>query len=163
MSNFYDVKEKISCLIWTKNEWKGVDLSMLGISNFIIKSAEQMPLSLDYFYLGLVFSFIISTIPVYYHNTERFEINRKLVSANHSESLLNLSKTVDPAELEFDAMYFLSDPVATLVNMNLSEIAHDLQVLKQMAVYVYEEYVPFKKDLHEMYDTVQFWTNIELK
>lgn len=53
-------KQKISCLIWQGNEWKGADLSMLEICNFIVTNVEKTPLSLDYFYIGVIFSFIIS-------------------------------------------------------------------------------------------------------
>ncbi len=59
--NLNHVKEKISCFIW-QNEWKGADLSMLEISNYIIENADKTPLSADYFYLGCIFSTLISGI-----------------------------------------------------------------------------------------------------
>ena len=54
------MKEKVKCIVWDKNEWKGADLSMLEISNSIILNAKKQNLGLDYFYLGMVFSFFIS-------------------------------------------------------------------------------------------------------
>lgn len=55
------VKDKIFCLIWQFNEWKGSDLSMLEISNMIIGNVEKHPLSNDYFYVGIFLSFVISS------------------------------------------------------------------------------------------------------
>jgi hypothetical protein len=58
--NLSAVKEKVKCIVWDKSEWKGADLSMLEISNSIILNAKKQNLGLDYFYLGMVFSFLIS-------------------------------------------------------------------------------------------------------
>ena len=54
------VKEKISCIIWHNNEWKGVDLSMLEISNCIIMNVKKATLPVDYFYVGIIFSILIA-------------------------------------------------------------------------------------------------------
>lgn len=64
------VKERISCIIWHKNEWKGVDLSMLEISNCIIMNVKKASLPVDYFYVGIIFSILIGITPIYYHNNE---------------------------------------------------------------------------------------------
>lgn len=53
------VKERISCIIYLGNEWKGVDLSMLEISNCIIMNVKKAFLPVDYFYVGMVFSILI--------------------------------------------------------------------------------------------------------
>jgi hypothetical protein len=58
--NLSAVREKISCIIWDNNEWKGADLSMLEISNSIILNAKNEYLGLDYFYVGMILSLIIS-------------------------------------------------------------------------------------------------------
>jgi len=55
------VKEKISCIIWHNNEWKGVDLSMLEISNCIIMNVKKATLPVDYFYVGIIFSILIAS------------------------------------------------------------------------------------------------------
>lgn len=53
-------KENISCIIWETNEWKGVDLSMSEISTYIQTAVRKNKFSLDYFYIGIVFSNIIA-------------------------------------------------------------------------------------------------------
>lgn len=53
-------KENISCIIWESNEWKGVDLSMSEISTYIQTAVRKNKFSLDYFYIGIVFSIIIA-------------------------------------------------------------------------------------------------------
>ncbi len=57
------VKEKISCIIWDPitSEWKGADLSMLDISNYIISNAEKTTMSVSYFYVGIIFSILVSS------------------------------------------------------------------------------------------------------
>lgn len=64
------VKDKISCLIWQGNEWHGADLSMLEISQYITNNVEKTPLTIDYFYIGMIFSFLIAFFPIYYKNNE---------------------------------------------------------------------------------------------
>ena len=53
-------KENISCIIWESNEWKGVDLCMSEISTYIQTAVRKNRFSLDYFYIGIVFSIIIA-------------------------------------------------------------------------------------------------------
>ncbi len=52
-------KEKISCIMWDGNEWKGVDLSMIEISNYIDNIVKKAAYALDYFYIGIVLSIIL--------------------------------------------------------------------------------------------------------
>ena len=59
--NLSAVKEKVKCIVWDISEWKGADLSMLEISNSIILNAKNENLGLDYFYIGMIFSFLISS------------------------------------------------------------------------------------------------------
>ncbi len=54
------IKKKISCLVWQTNKWKGADLSSLEISNYIIKSVNKISLPVDYFYIGIICSILIS-------------------------------------------------------------------------------------------------------
>lgn len=54
------IKKKISCLVWQTNKWKGADLSSLEISNYIIKSVNKISLPVDYFYIGIFCSILIS-------------------------------------------------------------------------------------------------------
>jgi hypothetical protein len=77
------VKEKISCIIWHNNEWKGVDLSMLEISNCIIMNVKKASLSVDYFYVGIIFSILIGLMPIYYQNNERIFILSSTSSSNN--------------------------------------------------------------------------------
>ncbi len=45
--------------MWDGNEWKGVDLSMIEITNYINKTVIKATYSLDYFYIGIVLSILI--------------------------------------------------------------------------------------------------------
>lgn len=60
-----DSKEKVSCTIWTKNEAKKAELSVLDISMEIIKRVESIPETCDYVYIGLILSMILTLIPTY--------------------------------------------------------------------------------------------------
>lgn len=52
-------------MIWDrKNEVKKAELSMLEISSAIIGKVESKPDSMDYFYIGIFFSTILSFLPV---------------------------------------------------------------------------------------------------
>jgi hypothetical protein len=57
------VKEKISCIIWepSTSEWKGADLSMLEISNYITSNAEKTSIPIGYFYVGVLFSILVAS------------------------------------------------------------------------------------------------------
>ncbi|XP_023018004.2 putative homeodomain transcription factor [Leptinotarsa decemlineata] len=55
---------KVSCIIWERNEIKKADLSMLDISSAIICKVDSMPESMDYFYFGIVLSTAIALLPV---------------------------------------------------------------------------------------------------
>lgn len=63
--NPHDSKEKVSCTIWTKNEAKKAELSVLDISVEIIKRVESLPETCDYVYIGVILSVILSLIPSY--------------------------------------------------------------------------------------------------
>ncbi len=55
------VCKKISCIIWHEDRWKGADLSMFEISTIIISKVKAVQLGLSFFYVGTVFSFIITS------------------------------------------------------------------------------------------------------
>lgn len=55
----------VSCLIWDrKNEVRKAELSMLEISSVIIGKVEAKQDSMDYFYIGIIFSTILAFLPV---------------------------------------------------------------------------------------------------
>lgn len=56
----------MTCLIWHRNEAKEAKLSVLNISSIIISKVERMHESMDYMYLGVVFSAMISLVPPTY-------------------------------------------------------------------------------------------------
>ncbi|KAK3725298.1 hypothetical protein RRG08_005357 [Elysia crispata] len=56
--------DRVSCLIWEGNECKKVDLTALDIGWAIIDKVDSLPESSDYFLIGLLFSVIISMIPL---------------------------------------------------------------------------------------------------
>jgi hypothetical protein len=60
-----DSKEKVSCTIWTKNEAKKAELSVLDISMEIIKRVESIPETCDYVYIGMILSVILALTPTY--------------------------------------------------------------------------------------------------
>jgi len=97
------IKDKVSCLIWQSNEWKGADLSMLEISHFIITNVEKTSLSLDYFYIGIFFSFILAIFPMYYQNSEKLTqyINGSLRSSSSDltkSALVNETHQIERSE-----------------------------------------------------------------
>ncbi|CAB0044323.1 unnamed protein product [Trichogramma brassicae] len=53
----------VSCTIWTYRDVKKAELSVLDISSTIIARVESMPESMDYFYIGLFLSIILSLVP----------------------------------------------------------------------------------------------------
>ncbi|XP_014224551.1 putative homeodomain transcription factor isoform X1 [Trichogramma pretiosum] len=57
------LSDKVSCTIWTYRDVKKAELSVLDISSTIIARVESMPESMDYFYIGLFLSIILSLVP----------------------------------------------------------------------------------------------------
>ncbi|XP_050541709.1 protein phtf isoform X2 [Daktulosphaira vitifoliae] len=55
--------DRVSCTMWEKKEVKKADLSVLDISSAIIARVEEIPEQMDYFYLGVFLSVIISIMP----------------------------------------------------------------------------------------------------
>ena len=51
--------------MWDGNEWKGVDLSMIEISNYIDNIVKKAAYALDYFYIGIVLSIILGRKKTY--------------------------------------------------------------------------------------------------
>ena len=45
--------------MWTDNEWYGVDLGLVEISSYIQTNVRKASFSLDYFYIGVLYSFVI--------------------------------------------------------------------------------------------------------
>lgn len=60
------IKEKISCIMWKDNEWQGVDLGLSEISNYIQTNVRKVSFSLDYFYIGVLYSFVIGRMKFIY-------------------------------------------------------------------------------------------------
>ncbi|KAL4119239.1 hypothetical protein QTP88_012079 [Uroleucon formosanum] len=58
--------DRVSCTMWEKKEVKKADLSVLDISSAIIARVEEIPEQMDYFYLGVFLSVIISLMPSAY-------------------------------------------------------------------------------------------------
>ncbi|BFZ21051.1 hypothetical protein BsWGS_24089 [Bradybaena similaris] len=56
--------DRVSCLFWEGNECKKVDLTALDIGWAIIDKVDGLPESSDYFIIGLLFSFLISLVPL---------------------------------------------------------------------------------------------------
>ncbi|BFZ11269.1 hypothetical protein BsWGS_14308 [Bradybaena similaris] len=56
--------DRVSCLIWERNECKKTDLTALDIGWAIIDKVDSLPESSDYFVIGLLFTFIISVVPL---------------------------------------------------------------------------------------------------
>lgn len=53
-----------SCTVWENKKTKKAELSVLDISSAIIERADSISESGDYFYIGVILSFIISSVPV---------------------------------------------------------------------------------------------------
>lgn len=58
--------DKVSCVIWEGNECKKVDLTALDIGWAIIDKVDSLPESSDYFLIGLLFSVLMSCMPLVY-------------------------------------------------------------------------------------------------
>lgn len=85
--------------MWESNEWKGVDLSMIEISNYIHNNVKKASLSLEYFYLGIILSVILGLLPVCYHYQLHFTAETKttvdsLVVASKNFSSLVLTESI---------------------------------------------------------------------
>ncbi|XP_012251467.2 protein phtf [Athalia rosae] len=59
----WSAPDSVSCTIWKNGNLGKVELSVLEIASLITYRVEAMRESMDYFYCGLVFSFILSFIP----------------------------------------------------------------------------------------------------
>ncbi|XP_022910441.1 protein phtf isoform X2 [Onthophagus taurus] len=56
-------KEAVNCIIWVRGEMRKARLKVLDISSLIIRKVEAMPNSMEYFYLGLIFSTFFALTP----------------------------------------------------------------------------------------------------
>ncbi|WAR16996.1 PHTF2-like protein [Mya arenaria] len=56
--------DKVTCIIWERNECKKVELTALDIGWAIIETVDKIPESSDYILIGLAFSVIISVTPL---------------------------------------------------------------------------------------------------
>ncbi|KAH8372986.1 hypothetical protein KR009_009536, partial [Drosophila setifemur] len=57
--------DRISCTIWDQRDAKKAQLSVLEIASCIIERVDSMGETNDYIYIGVVFSFLLSLIPVF--------------------------------------------------------------------------------------------------
>ncbi|KAJ4432268.1 hypothetical protein ANN_20885, partial [Periplaneta americana] len=55
--------DRVSCTVWESRDVKKADLSVLDISSAIIARVEAMPENMDYFYVGVAISMILSLLP----------------------------------------------------------------------------------------------------
>ncbi|RNA16009.1 homeodomain transcription factor [Brachionus plicatilis] len=117
------VKDKIFCLIWQFNEWKGADLSMLEISNMVIGNVEKHPLSHDYFYVGLILSLLISFLPIIYHSNHKIKIDL-------NDSILNQTIYIDEMLSRFVPSRYFS-PVIVIIEFILN-----IKTVKIQMIYI---------------------------
>ncbi|XP_054712328.1 protein PHTF2-like [Uloborus diversus] len=54
----------VSCTIWERNECKKADLTALDISSAIIQKVDSSQHSTEYIYIGVLFAFILSSLPL---------------------------------------------------------------------------------------------------
>ncbi|KAH8253152.1 hypothetical protein KR032_003776, partial [Drosophila birchii] len=57
--------DRISCTIWDQRDAKKAQLSVLEIASCIIERVDSMGETNDYIYIGVVFSFILTLIPIF--------------------------------------------------------------------------------------------------
>ncbi|XP_017003905.2 protein phtf [Drosophila takahashii] len=57
--------DRISCTIWDQRDAKKAQLSVLEIASCIIERVDSMGEANDYIYIGVVFSFLLTLIPVF--------------------------------------------------------------------------------------------------
>lgn len=81
-------KEKISCIMWTDNEWYGVDLGLVEISSYIQTNVRKASFSLDYFYIGVLYSFVIGLLPVYFNYVFHAKVSAVEKAVQNAEQLL---------------------------------------------------------------------------
>ncbi|XP_053382357.1 protein PHTF2-like [Mercenaria mercenaria] len=55
--------DKVTCIIWERNECKKVELTALDIGWAIIETVHKIPESSDYIFIGLTFSLLMSATP----------------------------------------------------------------------------------------------------
>ncbi|XP_017050352.1 LOW QUALITY PROTEIN: protein phtf [Drosophila ficusphila] len=57
--------DRISCTIWDQRDTKKAQLSVLEIASCIIERVDSMGETHDYIYIGMVFSFLLTLIPIF--------------------------------------------------------------------------------------------------
>ncbi|EDW89082.1 protein phtf [Drosophila yakuba] len=57
--------DRISCTIWDQRDAKKAQLSVLEIASCIIERVDSMGEANDYIYIGVVFSFLLTLIPIF--------------------------------------------------------------------------------------------------
>uniref|UniRef100_U5ELH8 Putative homeodomain transcription factor n=1 Tax=Corethrella appendiculata TaxID=1370023 RepID=U5ELH8_9DIPT len=57
--------DRISCTIWESHEAKKAEMSVLDISSAIIERVEAIPDSVDYVYIGVILSTLLSMVPAF--------------------------------------------------------------------------------------------------
>ncbi|KAH8285589.1 hypothetical protein KR054_011348, partial [Drosophila jambulina] len=57
--------DRISCTIWDQRDAKKAQLSVLEIASCIIERVDSMGETNDYIYIGVVFSFLLTLIPIF--------------------------------------------------------------------------------------------------
>ncbi|XP_033155834.1 putative homeodomain transcription factor [Drosophila mauritiana] len=57
--------DRISCTIWDQRDAKKAQLSVLEIASCIIERVDSMGETNDYIYIGVVFSFMLTLIPIF--------------------------------------------------------------------------------------------------
>jgi len=127
------VRDKISCIIWEENEWKGADLSMSEISSYIQINVKKASFSLSYFYIGIVFSALIGLLPIYFHNCEKIkgELRRD------AQNLMLNANNYTVAQEEFTFLHNIIDGV--------------------------QKHLALRRVYAEMKASFKFWSNIESK
>ncbi|KAH8272868.1 hypothetical protein KR018_006160, partial [Drosophila ironensis] len=63
--NPHSTLDRISCTIWDQRDTKKAQLSVLEIASCIIDRVDSMGETNDYIYIGVVFSFLLTLIPVF--------------------------------------------------------------------------------------------------
>jgi hypothetical protein len=63
--NSNDSSERVSVTIWSKHEAKKAEMNVFEISSAIINRVDSIPETYDYLYIGIVFSVLLSLVPVY--------------------------------------------------------------------------------------------------
>jgi hypothetical protein len=109
-------------------------------------------------------------IPLYYHNTERFEIDRKSLNETfipqHDQfpsPHIPVNLTALWANTSDHFAQFCNDPLTVLTTLNMTHVYEGLFMLNSAVLSFYQKYMPFKRDINDMLDTMQFWSNIDFR